>query len=94
MSAHIIQISSGITRGRVLNGELYALRLQMLIYLHLSTNCFMKISLQPMVGPADWKEIFMTQSTDKCKTINFCNLYNKLIFLQNMISFCYKCAAM
>ena len=42
----IIQICSGITRGRVLNGELYAQRLDKLIYLHLSTDCFMKIPLQ------------------------------------------------
>ena len=41
---HIIQIYSGITRGRVLNGELYAQRLHKLIYLCLSTECFMKIS--------------------------------------------------
>ena len=43
---HIIQICSGITRGRVLNGELYAQRLQKLIYLYLFTDCFMQISLQ------------------------------------------------
>ena len=42
---HIIQICSGITRGRVLNGELYAQRLQMLLYMHLSTDSFMTISL-------------------------------------------------
>ena len=30
---HVIQICSGITRGRVLNGELCAQRLQKLIYL-------------------------------------------------------------
>ena len=41
----IIQLCSGITRGRMFNGELYAERLQMLIYLHLFTDCFMKISL-------------------------------------------------
>ena len=35
-----------IPRGGVLNGELYALRLQKLIYLHLSTDCFMNIFLQ------------------------------------------------
>ena len=34
---------SGITRGRVLNGQLYAQRLQTIIYLPLSTDCFMKI---------------------------------------------------
>ena len=37
---------SGITRGRVLNGELYAQRFQTLIYLHLFTDCFLKISPQ------------------------------------------------
>ena len=42
---YIIQICSGIARGRVLNGELYAQRLQKLIHLHLSADCFMKISL-------------------------------------------------
>ena len=35
------QMCSGITPGRVLNGELYAHTLQKLIYLHLSTDCFM-----------------------------------------------------
>ena len=38
-------IYSGITRGRVLIEELYTYRLQKLIYLHLSADCFMKISL-------------------------------------------------
>ena len=32
----MIQLCSGITHGRVLNGELYAQRVQKLIYLHLS----------------------------------------------------------
>ena len=41
---HIIQIYSGIIGGRVLNGELYTQRLHKLIYLCLSTECFMKIS--------------------------------------------------
>ena len=44
----VIQICSGITRGRVLNGELYAQRFQKLIYLHLFTDCFMKISPQSL----------------------------------------------
>ena len=48
---NIILICSGITRGRMLNGELYAQRLQKLIYLHLPTDCFMKISLQS-TGPS------------------------------------------
>ena len=30
----------------MLNGELYAQRFQKIIYLHLFTDCFMKISLQ------------------------------------------------
>ena len=42
----MIQVCSGITSGRVFNGELYAQILQKLIYLHLLTGCFMKISLQ------------------------------------------------
>ena len=42
----MIQIYSGISSGWVLNGELYAQRLQKLIYLYLFTDCFMKISLQ------------------------------------------------
>ena len=32
-----------ITRGRVLNGELYVQRLQKLIYLHIFTDCFILI---------------------------------------------------
>ena len=39
-------ICSGITRGRMLNGELYAQRFQKLIYMHLFTDYFMKISPQ------------------------------------------------
>ena len=46
----MIKICSGITNGRVINGELYAQRLQKFIYLHLLTGCFMKISIQP----SDW----------------------------------------
>ena len=54
----IIQIYSGITRGKVLNGELYVQRLQF-IYMYLNTDCFMKISLQ--IYSEDWREIFMKQ---------------------------------
>ena len=36
----MIQQGSGITHGRVFNGELYAQRLHKLIYLHLFTDCF------------------------------------------------------
>ena len=74
----IIQNGSGITDGAVLNGELYAQKLQILIYLHLFTKCFMKISLQSLeqtqilrdpeiwVCSEDWREIFMEQSVNKC----------------------------
>ena len=48
MDNYIIQICSGITLGRVLNGELYAQGLQKLIYLHLSTDCVMKISVHSL----------------------------------------------
>ena len=37
---NIFQLCSGITRGRVLNGELYTQILQKLIYLHLFPDCF------------------------------------------------------
>ena len=46
MCSHVIPICSGITYGRVLNEELYAQSLQKFIYVHLFTDCFMKISLQ------------------------------------------------
>ena len=49
VNQYIIQISSGITHGRVLSGELYAQRLQKLIYLYFFTDCFMKISSQSLV---------------------------------------------
>ena len=49
MLLDIIQIDSGITRGRVLNGELYTQILQNLIDQYLSTDCFMKISLRSSV---------------------------------------------
>ena len=37
---------SETTCGSMLNGAVYAQRFQKLIYLHLLTDCFMKISLQ------------------------------------------------
>ena len=55
----VIQICSGITCGTVLNGELYAQRLQKLIYLHLSTDCFMKISLHS-AGPSEERNLYET----------------------------------
>ena len=41
----MIQICSGITRGRVLNAELFTQRFKKLIHLHWPTDCFVKISL-------------------------------------------------
>ena len=41
---YLIQMCSGITRGRGFNGELYAQRFHKLIYLHLFADCFIKIS--------------------------------------------------
>ena len=44
---------------------LYAVHLS--IYLHLPTDCFIKISLQSTAIPVDWREIFMKQSVGECK---------------------------
>ena len=41
-------------------------RLQKIIYLQLSTYCFMKIYLKS-TGPINWREIFMKQSVGKCR---------------------------
>ena len=45
------------SRGRVFNGELYAQRLQKLIYLHLFTDFFMKISLHSSEQIASWNSL-------------------------------------
>ena len=44
---YIIQIYSGITCGRVLNGELYTCKLYKLINLCWSTGCFVKLHFAP-----------------------------------------------
>ena len=44
---YIIQIYSGITCGRVLNGELYTCKLYKLINLCWSTGCFVKLHFTP-----------------------------------------------
>ena len=78
---HIIQMCSGITCGRVLNGELYAQRFQKLIYLHLFTDCFMKISpLSPAIWSIDWGE----RSWNSLK-LNADKLTSE-IFVQSMMS--------
>ena len=69
----IIQIYSGIACARVFNGELCTQRLQKLIYLCLSTHCFMKISLY--LSEDSLQEILIIkQSVDIHRWINFCNL--------------------
>ena len=68
---HIIQMCSGITRGRVLDGELYAQRFQMLSAL---TYRLFHEDVSSIIGtktvllcicPGDWGEIFMKQSVNK-----------------------------
>ena len=46
IGSYIIQVSSGIICGRVLNGEFYAQRFQKLIYVHVFTDCFVKMFVQ------------------------------------------------
>ena len=78
-----IQICSGITSGRVLNGMLYAQRLHKLIYGHLLTSCFMKISLQ--LSERHFALVIEENLHETAyKHINFCNLC-ALPF----ISYCY-----
>ena len=60
----LIQIYSGITSGRVPNGELYTQRLQKLTYLYLSTGCLVKMSLHSS-GREEGREIFMKQPAGK-----------------------------
>ena len=63
------------SRGRVLNGERYAQRLQKLFYLDLFTDCFMKISCHSSEGVQtdEWREIFMKLFVNKVSLINFCS---------------------
>ena len=67
----IIQIYSGITRGRVLNGDLYAQRLQKLIYLVLFYKLFYEAfspileTILKQISSKDWREIFTKQSVNK-----------------------------
>ena len=83
-----VQLCSGTTGGSVLNGELYAQRFQKLIYiyLHLFTDCCMKISLQ------SWRQILYLflllgrnrheTVCNKCRCINFCNHYAFFFFIK------------
>ena len=72
---------SGITSGRVLNGELLYTKILEVNCLHLPTDCFIEISLHSTGHfafiafiakcPVEWREISMKQSVGKCKQINF-----------------------
>ena len=70
---HIIQICSGITHGRVLNGELYAQRLKDVDLSAFVYRLFHEDSLHSS-GPDKWREIFRKQSVDKWQIRYFCNL--------------------
>ena len=74
----IIQICSGITRGRVLNGEHYAQRLQKLIYLLLSTDCFMKISLQS-TGPVGSRRLKRNFHETVCRQLQIISVFGKIV---------------
>ena len=52
-----IPIYSGITSGRVLNGELYAQRLQKLIDLYVYRDCFIRISLKSSEQSSEKKSV-------------------------------------
>ena len=63
---------SGITHNRVLSGDLYAQRLQKLIYLYLfiTTDCFMKISLQSLEQILDFRcmyDKYIVQKASICQ---------------------------
>ena len=68
----MIQICSGITSGRVLNGELYAQRLQKLIYLHLLTGCFYSLVINSAFRKSLGREPPFTRNT-RCEspTLNY-----------------------
>ena len=66
----IFQICSGITRGRVLTGELYEQRLQVNLFAFVYRLFPEDFSAAPSIEEkSSWK-----QSLDKCRKISFCNL--------------------
>ena len=71
---YITQVYSGITSGRVLDGELlYTKILEDNLFAFAYRLFHEDFSLIDSIGqhPVDWKEIFMKQSVGKCKQINF-----------------------
>ena len=66
---------SGITSGRVLDGELlYTKILEVNLFAFAYRLLYIEISLQSTghiaICPVDWREISMKQSVGKCKQIN------------------------
>ena len=66
---------SGITSGRVLDGELLYTKILEVNLFAFAYRLFHK-DFSPINGqcPVDWREISMKQSVGKCKQINFLNL--------------------
>ena len=69
ISNPIIQIYSGITSGRVLDGELLYTKILEVNLIAFAYRLF-HADFSPIYG-AEWREIFMKQSVGKCNYINF-----------------------
>ena len=59
---------SGITSGRVLDGELLYTKI---LEVNLFAFAYRLFHSTHAICPVDWGEIFMKQSVGKCKQINF-----------------------
>ena len=69
-----IHMYSGITSGRVLDGELLYTKILEVNLFAFADRLFHRVSLQSMGHcqcPVDWREISMKQSVGKCKQICF-----------------------
>ena len=67
---HIILICSGITSGRVLDGELLYAKILEVNLFAFAYRMFHE-DFSPIEPWLDWREIFMKQSVGKCKQISF-----------------------
>ena len=61
---------SGITSGRVLDGELLYTKILEVNLFAFAYRLFHR-DFSPIKCPIDWREISMKQSVGKCKQINF-----------------------
>ena len=70
---YITQIYSGITSGRMLNGELVYTKILEVNLFAFAYRLFHEdfTPINWTQHPVDWREIFMKQSVGKCKQINF-----------------------